>query len=358
MKCLNCGAEMMNHFVETKKQKISYDICEKCGSLWLDKGELDKLAFQVDGSIEYCSRDQIPGKGQNVKACPRCDGVTLENVAFVGNSDIPLDRCPNCEGFWLDGGELNLADRYLEKIMPVSGHGFTDFVNNVHVPYWHKRVRKDSSETDFKEAVPPVKGATLKGKTPYKCPVCNATMNAYDVFHIAVEACPGCRGMFLDRNELRKLKDKAKKDTWQNLRWMDDEIETIEKANLTASARKCPKCQGQRLLTTNFGESSVLIDYCPSCHGIWLDNNEFQEIIEYLKAELLKLSSDEMKKKLYKEIKEIWNGPETVWSEVVDAKAAILAFLSLKMYEHPVLSKRLLDFGSAAGKNAKSIGLG
>jgi hypothetical protein len=65
-----------------------------------------------------------------------------------------------------------------------------------------------------------------------------------------------------------------------------------------------------------------------------------------------------MKKKLSKEIKEIWNGSETVWSEVVDAKAAIAAFLSLKMYEHPALSKVLLNFSTAAAKNAKSIGLG
>jgi Zn-finger nucleic acid-binding protein len=31
---------------------ISYDVCESCGSFWLDKGELDKMADDVDVSVE------------------------------------------------------------------------------------------------------------------------------------------------------------------------------------------------------------------------------------------------------------------------------------------------------------------
>ena len=33
-------------------------MCEHCGSLWLDAGELDKMAFQVEGSIEYCEEEK------------------------------------------------------------------------------------------------------------------------------------------------------------------------------------------------------------------------------------------------------------------------------------------------------------
>ena len=59
MKCLKCGTEMTNNQVITKKAQISYDMCEKCGSLWLDAGELDKMAFQVEGSIEYCEMENV-----------------------------------------------------------------------------------------------------------------------------------------------------------------------------------------------------------------------------------------------------------------------------------------------------------
>jgi Zn-finger nucleic acid-binding protein len=58
MRCLNCNTEMTNYDVVTKSAELSYDVCEKCGSLWLDRGELDKMAFQVAGSIEVCSEQE------------------------------------------------------------------------------------------------------------------------------------------------------------------------------------------------------------------------------------------------------------------------------------------------------------
>ena len=70
MNCLNCKEEMMNISVQTKKDQISYDICEACGSLWLDAGELNKMTFKVAGNIEYCSKDKakkrFPKKRRNV----------------------------------------------------------------------------------------------------------------------------------------------------------------------------------------------------------------------------------------------------------------------------------------------------
>jgi Zn-finger nucleic acid-binding protein len=49
---------MVNYDVITKKAELSYDSCGTCGSLWLDAGELDKMAFQVEGSIEYSSEEE------------------------------------------------------------------------------------------------------------------------------------------------------------------------------------------------------------------------------------------------------------------------------------------------------------
>ena len=181
MKCLNCGEEMMNILVQTKQKQIAYDICEACGSLWLDAGELDKMAFQVDGSIEYSSRSKTEDALGSSRQCPRCDDTELDKVYFIGCEDILLDRCRNCGGFWLDGGELDLINRKLEDIMPVQGKSFSEFVNNVHLPYWHKRVRRKSSETDFKIEVPPIKGAELKSETEYKCPACDGTVNLYSI---------------------------------------------------------------------------------------------------------------------------------------------------------------------------------
>lgn len=341
MNCLNCGNEMDSYYVQTKKEHITYDVCEACGSLWLDKGELDKMAFQVEGSIEYCSTEQTPNIQESIKSCPRCEGEKLTKVKFIGSTDIILDRCKNCEGFWLDGNELNLMDKKLSKIMPVSGKGFSDFVNHVHVPYWFKKIKRKSSETDFTVDVPPVKDAKYLGNTEFPCPSCGSKLNDYELFKIRIEGCPACKGIFLDKDELRKLKDKVEHGSWHDLRWMDDEIEAINVLKVIASRRKCPKCSDAKLLTVSFGDSNIFIDWCTHCKGIWLDKDEFEDITKYLLAKLNTLSSKEMKKKLYEEIKEVWDGPETTVSEIFDAKAAISALINITIFEHPTLFKIL-----------------
>jgi Zn-finger nucleic acid-binding protein len=353
MNCLNCGKEMTNNLVQFKKSQISYDMCEACGSLWLDAGELDKMAFKVVGGIEYCSQDEAEGISEKTKKCPRCEDTTLNKVFFVGYTDIILDHCRNCGGFWLDGGELDLINRQLEKIMPIEGKGFSEFVNDVHLPHWYKRVKRKNSENDFRVEVSPIKNAKLEANTEYVCPACGENINLYTIYGINIEGCPNCKGIWLDKDELRKLKDKTDKGSWRTLRWMDDEVESIEKVSAVPSKRECPKCKDMKLVSTNFGDSNIIIDWCPSCHGTWLDRDEFQKIVKYLRDKLDALSSAEMKREVYEEIKEIWDGPEGELSEILDAKAAVSALINITIFEHPKLCKVLFKFS----KLARSMGL-
>jgi Zn-finger nucleic acid-binding protein len=220
-------------------------------------------------------------------------------------------------------------------------------VNNVHLPYWYKRVRRKSSETDFKVDVPPIKGAERESATECTCPACGATLDLYTVFGIKVEACSKCKGILLDRNELRSLKDKTSKGSWQTLRWMDDEVEAIDKTKAMPARRLCPRCEGTKMVCAGFGDSKVIIDWCPKCQGVWLDRDEFQEIMQYLREKLDKISSAEMRSKVLEEIKEIWTGHEGKISEILDAKAAISALLNITIFEHPSLYRFLAAFSAA-----------
>src|SRR5713226_3313566 len=260
MRCLNCGTEMMNNQVSTKNDLISYDMCEKCGSLWLDEGELDKMAFQVEGSIEYCSQEPIEEPEKQIRKCPRCENSNLYRVRFLNSTDIILHHCRNCGGFWLDGGELDLIDNDLAKIMPVSGKGFSDFVNNVHIPYWYKRIKRKSSETDTQVEVLPIKGAKLDRTTADQCPGCGKTLNEYTVFSMRFEGCPACKGIWLFKDELRRLKNKVEHGS---IRWLNDEINNIEKTSAVATKRLCAKCKNIKMVSVLFGESSIVIDWCP-----------------------------------------------------------------------------------------------
>jgi Zn-finger nucleic acid-binding protein len=327
--------EMTNNQVVTKKNRISYDMCEQCGSLWLDAGELDKMAFQVQGSIEYCEQEKEKESETQPKKCPRCDDALLDKVKFLESDEIHLHRCRNCGGFWLDGGELDLIDKELAKIMPVKGRGFSDFVNNVHVPYWYKRVKKRSSETDFRVDVLPIDGAKPLKVTSDNCPACRNILNLYSIASMEFEGCPKCKGIWLFKDELRELKNKVEGGS---LRWLNDEIENIEKTGVVATNRPCVQCKTVKMVSVIFGNSSIVVDWCPQCHGMWLDRGEFDAITDYLRGELPQMHSKEIEKRLAEDLKRVvTGGPESRFDELRDSTAAVHALINATIFEHPTL---------------------
>jgi hypothetical protein len=357
MQCLNCGTEMTTNQVATRKSNISYNMCEKCGSLWLDAGDLDKMAFKVTGSIEYCEEIKPDEPEKKPKKCPRCDDFVLSKVKFLASDDIFLHYCRNCGGFWLDGGELSLIDNILAediheedipvvdqtekriptvaKIMPAQGHGFSDFVNDVHVPYWYKRIQKPSSQTDFTIDVPPIKDAVQKQNTSDTCPTCGQNLCVYSIFSIDFEGCPKCKGIWLIKDELRKLKNKV---DGGSMRWLNDEIGDMEKTSALATNRSCVKCKTTKMVSVIFGKSSIVVDWCPQCHGVWLDKGEFEAITAYLKKELGAMHPKDIEKLAAEDIERIWSGgPETRFQELLDARAAVSALINTTIFDHPAL---------------------
>ncbi|HEY2799608.1 MAG TPA: zf-TFIIB domain-containing protein [Chthoniobacterales bacterium] len=352
MRCLNCNAEMVNYDVTTKKAELSYDVCERCGSLWLDAGELDKMAFQVQGSIEVCSETEDQS-ARSTRNCPRCDDCQLVPVRFLGASDIVLDHCRNCGGFWLDGGELNLVDQELTRIMPVEGHGFSDFVNNVHVPLWSKRLRRPSSEIDFKVAVAPVSGAEHKGQTSKACPVDGTALDLYSLAHVEFEGCPKCHGMWLDKDELSKLKNTVNDG---QLHWLNREVDNVEKVSAVVSSRTCPKCFSIKLRSIVFGHSGVVIDSCPDCHGVWLDRGEFDSIVHFLHDDATNATAKEIGRELREDLRKAASGegPETRMAELGDAAAAVEALANTVIFDHP----SLFNFVTGASQSGRILGMG
>jgi Zn-finger nucleic acid-binding protein len=219
--------------------------------------------------------------------------------------------------------------------MPVSGKGFSDFVNNVHVPYWYKRIKRKSSETDTQVQVPPIKGAKLGRTTADQCPGCGIPLDEYTVFSTTFEGCPACKGMWLFKDELRRLKNKVEHGS---MRWLNDEINNIEKTSAVATKRVCPKCKNVKMVSVLFGKSSIVIDWCPQCHGMWLDRDEFDSVTDYLKHELDSMHPNEMEKKALDEVKLLWGGgPESRYEELLDVKAAISTLINATIFEHPTL---------------------
>jgi len=200
----------------------------------------------------------------------------------------------------------------------------------------------------------PIRGAERVGETSRRCPACRATLVLYRLQSVELDGCPACGGIWFDRNELRKLKDRLDRGSWGNLRWLDDELDAIGRSDAKPSERRCPRCEQRQLLSVRFGSTDTVIDWCPGCQGCWLDRGELERIVAYLRAKLDHASNAELRAAVLREVKEIARGPEGPVSELLDAAAAVSALVNITILDHPKLFERLLELQRAG----RSLGLG
>ena len=104
MKCPRCNVDIK----PTEPGEygfVTLDICPDCKGAWFDKGELDRVddSVWVDAEREIEMRE-AESDHEGLKF-PLCDAM-LQAISPVDAAELIIDRCPNCEGFWLDDGEL------------------------------------------------------------------------------------------------------------------------------------------------------------------------------------------------------------------------------------------------------------
>ena len=84
--------------------------CERCGA------QRTKRSFEGVPTCEPCEAKLLAKRQaaeESRQTCP-VDGEPMEKVIVL---NLVLDRCPTCQGVWLDGGELDLLRRALEAGM-------------------------------------------------------------------------------------------------------------------------------------------------------------------------------------------------------------------------------------------------
>lgn len=105
--------------------------------------------------------------------CPRCFTRTIRQEVKVFGPNIDIDICPNCNGTWLDTGEL-------------------------------KKMIKDRKITDYL-----TKDIGTKTESKLVCPRCGGLMDIENADDIEVDVCLSCNGVWLDEGELEGLKLKS-----------------------------------------------------------------------------------------------------------------------------------------------------
>ncbi len=170
------------------------------------------------------------------------------------------------------------------------------------------------------------------------CSVCKKELKSAILNNVEINYCPQCLGLWFEENELRWAKDEKDED----LRWLDVDLwENEKKFKISKDNKICPVCR-MPLYEVNYGSSNIKVDVCNLCHGIWLDRGEFKKIIDYLHQKADKEIIENYYKNLFKQLGEVFIGPEPVKDEILDF-LVVFKFLKYRfLVRHPVISKMIL----------------
>lgn len=110
LSCPQCAAAMNEVAASASVgYAIMLDQCPRCGGIWCDRWELYPLtaaaAAQLD-PVNQAALTQPTAMRNDPLECPRCRARMRRFRDPSLPQDACIERCPNCDGMWLNRGEL------------------------------------------------------------------------------------------------------------------------------------------------------------------------------------------------------------------------------------------------------------
>lgn len=171
------------------------------------------------------------------------------------------------------------------------------------------------------------------------CPKCQGAVFRRELGSVVVDECRDCRGIWFDRDELRRAKDEAEPDA----NWLDFEVwKDRDRVRGALASIACPTC-GSQLVALTYSDTAVEIDYCSQCEGAWLDHGEFEKIIEALSNEIKTKPAPDYVRSVLEEAKEIVTGPETLLSEWRDFTTVLRLLQYRLLAENPRVAAAIAE---------------
>jgi Zn-finger nucleic acid-binding protein len=168
------------------------------------------------------------------------------------------------------------------------------------------------------------------------CPKCHEPLEAVAAGPVRVDRCPRCGGSWYDEGELRVLRNR---EAGGNYSWIDIDLwKEMDKFRARRQQRyACPR-DGQPMTTVHYGDSSIAVDICARCKGIWLDKDEYDEIVRYLEETVDSSSAADYLKDVREELVDLFEAREGPLTALRDL-GKILYLLELRFtVEHPTLA--------------------
>jgi Zn-finger nucleic acid-binding protein len=109
-RCPNCDARLKAVSARARTgYLIALDQCPQCGGLWCDRFELFPIDAADVHTLDPLDQPALWAPVASVKRdlkCPRCRAALRRFHDPLLPADARIERCPACEGLWLNRGEL------------------------------------------------------------------------------------------------------------------------------------------------------------------------------------------------------------------------------------------------------------
>jgi Zn-finger nucleic acid-binding protein len=109
------------------------------------------------------------------------------------------------------------------------------------------------------------------------CPRDAATLELKTFGHASVEVCPRCAGLVLEHGQLNQIAEPTSGDLEFASVDLDSFRHDDEYGPIACLA------DGTAMSKVAFVESSIILDYCKTCRGFWVDGKELVRINEEVK---------------------------------------------------------------------------
>jgi hypothetical protein len=120
MKCPRCNSVLS----ATAYDGVEIEVCPGCKGEWLFAGELQKIADHHDevftpeeiAALDAVNTEKFTAEKDDHDElnCPCCDNVQMEHFNYGDTSGIILHKCKQCDGIWMDKGELEKIEELVD----------------------------------------------------------------------------------------------------------------------------------------------------------------------------------------------------------------------------------------------------
>jgi Zn-finger nucleic acid-binding protein len=119
VRCPQCDVSMSQVTARANPGSlIQLDQCAQCGGIWCDKWELFPIQTDEATRLEQVDQELLRST-QTVKKktlyCPRCTARLANLNDPLLDSDIQLQRCPKCDGMWLNRGQFSRYKNFQKR---------------------------------------------------------------------------------------------------------------------------------------------------------------------------------------------------------------------------------------------------